>query len=118
MEVSGNLENWIEKLKVGDKVFVNTGSAIILATVDGITPAGYIKVNGALFYRNGWQRGGWDWYRPFLTEATPERIKGFYGELTIKKALAVMRETKDLSVDQAKMILHLLNADMGGEEVG
>lgn len=110
--------NWIEKLKVGDEVFVNYRFGCSLHAVQKITPAGNIKVNGLIFNANGQERGGDVWNKSFLSKATPEEIKSFRELLTIKKAIKLMRETKTITLEQAETIIDLLSErrEMEGEK--
>ena len=80
------MSNWIENLKVGDYVFVSWRMGTSLRKVEKITPKGNIKVNGIIFNKNGSKRGGDVWDTCYLSEATPEAIKSFQDEITIKKA--------------------------------
>ena len=103
------MKNWIENLKVGDYVFVSWRMETSLRRVEKITPKGNIKVNGIMFNKNGSERGGDVWSKCYLSEATPEAIKLFQEEITIKKAIKLMREIKSLTIEQANKIIELLD---------
>ena len=102
------MSNWIENLKVGDYVFVSCRMGTSLRKVEAITPKGNIKVNGMIFNKNGSERGGDVWSKCYLSEATSEEIKSFREELTIKKAIKLMREIKTINIEQANKIIELL----------
>ena len=108
MKGEKEVANWIENLKVGDKVFINWRGGCSLRTVEKITPAGNIKVNGTLFNANGQERGGDVWSKSYLSEATPEEINSFRERMTIKKAFILMKETKKITIEQAEKIIDLL----------
>ena len=102
------MAKWIENLKVGDYVFMSWRMGTSLRKVQKITPKGNIKVNGILFNRDGSERGGDIWSKCYLSEATPEAIKSFREDLTIKKALIIMHEAKSITIEQAEKIIYLL----------
>lgn len=112
------MNNWIENLKVGDYVFVSWRMGTSLRKVEKITSKGNIKVNGILFNKNGAERGGDVWSKYYLNEATPEAIKSFHEELTIKKAIKLMREIKSITIEQANKIIELLAhpTEKGGDD--
>lgn len=103
------MSNWIEKLKVGDLVFVNGRFNTALQKVEKITPAGNIKVNGVLFNSKGYERTSDKWNIRNLSQATPEAIKSYSEKLTIKKAFKLMQETKKITLEQANKIIELLD---------
>lgn len=103
------MKNWIENLKVGDLVFVNWRMGTSLRKVEKITPKGNIKVNGIMFNKNGFERGGDVWSKCYLSEATPEEIKSFQEEITIKNAIKLMRGIKTITLEQANKIIELLD---------
>lgn len=102
------MSDWIKNLKVGDYVFVFWRGGRALRKVEKITPAGNIKVNGILFNDNGTERGGYTWSRSYLAEATQEEITSFREELTIKKAIRLMHETKEITLEKALKIIEIL----------
>lgn len=102
------MKEWIKNLKLGDEVFVCWRMGKSLRTVEKITPKGNIKVGGILFNTDGSERGGDIWSRSFLAEATPESIKSFCEELTIKKAKKLMKSTKEITLGQANKIINIL----------
>ena len=110
MEGVIKLYEWIKNLKVGDKVFVCWRMGSSLKTVEKITPKGYIKVGGSLYNTDGSERNSDVWSRCSLSEATPEAIKLFGEQLTIKRAMKLMQETKELTLEQANKIIELLEA--------
>ena len=103
------MKDWIENLKVGDYVFVGWRMGTSLRKVEKITPKGNIKVNGIMFNKNGLERGGDVWDKCYLHEATPEAIKEFQNEITVKKAIKLMREIKSITIEQANKIIELLD---------
>ena len=114
-EGEGEMSNWIENLKVGDYVFVGWRTGTSLRKVEKITPKGNIKVNGIMFNKNGSERGGDVWSKCYLSEATPEAIKSFREEKTIKKAIKIMREIKTITLEQANKIIELLGTPQNDE---
>ena len=112
------MNNWLENLKVGDYVFVSWSMGTSLRKVEKITPKGNIKVNGIILNKNGSERGGDVWSKCYLSEATPEAIKSFQEEITIKKAIKLMREIKSITIEQANKIIELLDhpTEKGGVE--
>ena len=103
------MKNWTENLKVGDYVFMSWRMGTSLRKVEKITPKGNIKVNGILFNKDGSERGGDVWSKRYLSKATSEAIKSFREELTIKKAINLMREIKSITIEQANKIIELLD---------
>lgn len=103
------MNDWIKDLKVGDKVIVSSLYRKSVGTVEKITPAGNIKVNGILFNSNGWERGGGAWDRSYLSKATPENIEIIKQESTIAKAKKLMRETTNITFEQAKSIVAMFD---------
>ena len=100
--------DWIKNLKVGDKVFVCWRMGRSLRTVEKITPKGYIKVGGSLYNTDGSERNSDIWSRCYLSEATPEEIRLFAEQATIKRAIKLMQETKEITLEQASKIIDLL----------
>ena len=111
------MKDWIENLKVGDLVFVSWRMGTYLRKVEKITPKGNIQVNGIMFNKNGSERGGDVWSKCYLSEATPEAIKSFQEEITIKKAIKLMREIKTITLEQANKVIELFAhpTEKGGE---
>ena len=104
-------DNWISELKVGDLVFVNSRYLYCLRKVEAITPAGNIKVNGVIYNSNGYERGGDVYSKCYLSEATPEKLKSYYERLTINKAIKLMKETTEITLEQANKIIELLSPE-------
>lgn len=105
------MNDWIKDLKVGDKVIISIRFSEQIAKVENITPAGNIKANGRIFKPNGIERSGDVWERAYLREATPEKITEITHQNIIAKAMRLMKETKSITVEQAKNIIFLLNKD-------
>lgn len=102
------MNEWIKNLKVGDKVFVCWRMGRSLRSVEKITPKGYIKIGGSLYNTDGSERNSDVWSRCHLSEATPEAIKLFGEQLTIKRAMQLMQSTKEITLEQANKIIELL----------
>ena len=105
------MENWIKNLKNGDKVFIVNRYCRYLRTVEKITNAGNVKVNGIWFNSNGRERGGDVWSCSHLSEATEEEIIRYRQDLVIQKALKLMTETKNINYKKATKIIQLLGSD-------
>ena len=104
---------FLKKLKAGDKVIYCTWGNFrryeeYVATVEKITPSGFIKVHGILFNTNGEPRGDW---RCRLKQATPEKIKEIQETKYILETLNIMHSCEALTYEQAKAIRAAL--DMG-----
>lgn len=105
------MENWIKNLKNGDNVFIVNRYGRYLRTVEKITNAGNVKVNGIWFNSNGRERGCDVWNFSYLAEATEEEIIIYRQDLVIQKALKLMTETKKINYEQATKIIQLLSSD-------
>lgn len=103
------MNDWLKNLKVGDKVIVSCRMGDVIRTVEKITPAGNIKVNGTLFNSNGLERGGDTWNMTYLHEATPEAVQKVTNKNIIQKAINLMRNTTKITPEQAKAIIAVLN---------
>lgn len=95
-------------LKVGDKVFVCSRFGKKLATVDKITPNGFVKVNDRLFYPSGTERSGDNWNRSYLIPATEETIEDFKKKLFIQRCIKDCHNLKELTYAQAVAIEKIL----------
>ena len=102
------MNEWIKDLKVGDTVIVTRRFYEAIVKVEKITPAGNIKAGKSMFLPNGTERGGDIWNKAYLRKATPEYIERIIQNNTIKKAITLMRETSNITYEQAKTIIDLL----------
>lgn len=98
-----------ENLKAGDKVFVRYPGGRRLDFVENVTPKGFIKVRGTLFKKDGFERGGSVWYPKSIEPATEEMIAEYNKEKFIRATIEQMRETLEISYDQALKISKILN---------
>ncbi len=105
------MNKWIKNLKAGDIVFIDSRYGRSLRTVEKITTAGNIKVNGIWFNSSGSEKGGDVWNKCHLSEATEEELKSFRENVVIKKALKIMRDTKEIDYQKAIKIIQLLSSD-------
>ena len=101
------MNDWLEKLKVGDKVFVRSNSGIRLATVQRITPTGSIVVNNTQFSGGVNRSNMWDIMT--LDEATEEKIQQYKINVFIRNVYAALKINKSMNYEQAKQINELLN---------
>ena len=68
-------------VKVGDEVIEsNRFGYRHIYTVEAITPKGFIKVNGHLYYKNGLQRGSDEWHENTIYAVTPEEAQAIKRE--------------------------------------
>lgn len=87
-------KEWLESLKVGDKVFVRGHFTKAIRPVEKINK-GSIKVGGTLYNKtDGYQKGGDVWYRTYIEEVTDDILK------------EVQRENKAMNIE---MMLHGLD---------
>jgi hypothetical protein len=108
------VRDFLKNLKEGDKVIVSKRFCKSVGTVEKITPAGNIKVNGTLYTAGGVERGGDQWSKGYLYEATPAVVEEIKKENTISKALILMRNKPKITFEQAKKIVAILY-EGGGE---
>lgn len=102
------MNDWLEKLKVGDKVFVNSGSSSTLTTVQRITPTGRVVVNNTQFI-NGVNRSNM-WNIMTLEETTEEKIQRYNRRVFIHKVyVALLKISKTMNYEQAKQVNEILN---------
>lgn len=87
---------WLEKLKVGDTVFLDVKYArgrYTEETVDKVTRTQFV-VGHARFRRdNGWQVGGNKWDHYVLREPTPERIAAEVAGRLVDEVKALLGRT-------------------------
>lgn len=102
------MNEWLEKLKVGDKVFVESGSCRTLTTVQRITPTGRIVVNNTQFI-DGVNRSNM-WNIMTLEEATEEKIQKYNKRVFIHKVyVELLKISKTMNYEQAKQVNEMLN---------
>ena len=102
------MNDWLEKLKVGDKVFVNSSSSRTLTTVQRITPTGRIVVNNTQFI-GGVNRSNM-WNIMTLEETTEEKIQQYNKRMFIHKVyVAALKTKKTMNYEQAKQVNEILN---------
>lgn len=103
---------WTEKLKVGDEVVLSHRAYLTLKTVDYITPAGNIKVNGMIFNKDGTQRTSDVWAACHILEATPELKNEIYETKLIAYTKQELKKIlkMDLTVEQSKVLLKALTS--------
>lgn len=97
-----------ENLKVGDAVFVSGNFGCILHKVEKITPKGFIKVNGALYTKDGYERGGDVWCRTNITPASQDEIETYYKKRFIGEVMNKLRSVKKLNYEQAVAVNSIL----------
>ena len=105
------MKDWAKNLKAGDKVIVTTNlKGERISTVQGITPKGFIRVDGMLFYTNGSQRTN-SWYFSHIEEYTEEKAEQMRQKLVISNALSKMRNYNSnyLDYEMAVKILEILS---------
>lgn len=99
----------LKDLKAGDLVILTykkwTSKREYVAKIERITPKGFIKVNGMLFYSDGRPRGDHT-YR--IESATDEKIESIRQEEFIIKILKKIQRIEDLTYEQAAEIHNLL----------
>lgn len=107
------MANWIKNLKEGDLVIVESNLSSRIAKVEKITPSGLIKVNGVLYNKDGFMRGGDSWNMPKLREATDEAVQQVRDIQLIAKAKALMHSEKAANIngEQAEAIIKILEGD-------
>ena len=108
---------WTKSLKVGDKVIVSTNlRGERVSIVQGITPKGYIRVDGMLFYPNGSQRTS-SWYFSRIEEYTEEKAEKIRQKIVIDNALSLMRNynSNHLDYEKAEKIIAILRTPQNDE---
>lgn len=104
----------MEKLnvKVGDKViYTNSMGVDKVATVEKITPKGFIKVNGTLYTEYGVERGGSVWHRSYIKQTTPELIQQVEQINFRKYVLNKLHSLKNIEYGQAVEINKILEGE-------
>ena len=102
---------WIDNLKAGDDVIISNRYIQSVGTVEKITPAGKIKVNGLMFRKDGSQVSSDRWCLTRLLEATPEAVRKISEDKAIRKALNAAHDLKDITYEQAVKILAVLESN-------
>lgn len=99
-----------ENPKAGDKVFVHTNwGKRRLSTIEKITPKGFIKVDGALFTKAGFQRGGGPWHFCNISPASPEEIETYEKEVFVADVVSRLHSISTLDYEKAVLFHKLLN---------
>lgn len=101
------MNEWLEKLKVGDKVFVNGRSGRTLTTIQRITPTGRIVVNNTQFIDGVNRSNMWDIMT--LEEATEEKIHQYNKRVFIHMVYVALKINKTMNYEQAKQVNEILN---------
>lgn len=99
---------------MGEKLNVKKGDKVILccglrdkrvAIVDNVTPKGFIKVNGALYYDDGRKRGGSClWEINFIKKYTEEEGRKIREDMFIRSIRDKLRNIDKLTYEQAVAI--------------
>lgn len=105
-----------ENLKVGDFVFVNGRFRRSLHQVEKITPKGFIKVNGSLYTKRGWVRGGDSFAFATIQPASAEEIEQFRKEKLVADVIEKMHSVTELSYEKAVAINGILFDGEQGEK--
>lgn len=96
--------NQLSNAKVGDKVIIcgrfNDES---VGVIEKITPKGYLKVGGCLYYKNGSERST-GWNTSHIKLATDEEIEKIEKRSFCRKVLNKLHALKDISYEQAILI--------------
>lgn len=92
------------KLKKGDIVIVSRNGIKWLASIDKITPKGFVKVNGCYYYPDGTMRSKDIWNRSILLPCTKEEKKNFYKASFICKVVGIMRRVTTSRLDYEKAV--------------
>lgn len=97
------MQNNLEGVKVGDKLYVKSGhyDKGHIVTADRVTPTGRVITKSGEFNPNGRKRGEPDWQRTWARPATEDDIAGIYRNRLVQK-LTEFREWDKLSADDLK----------------
>lgn len=99
---------WLKNLKPGNKVIVRGFGYDDMEVVERITPTGRIVVKHTTYDPNGIERGSYG-LRRRLYEATPEAVEQIRRDGIIHAAVKHMRNTPNITYDQAVQILAVLD---------
>ena len=99
---------WIDNLEAGDDVIISNRYSQFVCTVEKITPAGKIKVNGLMFRKDGSEVSSDRWCLTRLLEATPEAVRKISEDKAIQRALNAAHDLKNITYEQAGKILEIL----------
>lgn len=100
------MNNWLEELKAGDKVFVRNCSGTTLETVQKITPTGRVVVNNTQFIGGTNKSNIWNIF--VLEEATEEKIKEYKIRGFIRRVFNELKLKNSMTYAQAKKINEIL----------
>ena len=96
--------NQLSNAKVGDKVIIRGHFCDEeVGVIEKITPKGYLKVGGCLYYTNGVERAT-GWYTSNIKLATDEEIEKIEKRSFCRKVLNKLHALKDISYEQAVLI--------------
>lgn len=116
------MNDWISNLKAGDFVIVNNGGwghRQIVQSVKRITPAGNVDVNGVLFDKRGFVRGGGsynDCYLSEYTDAAAERIRIIAFVSAAADKAQKLLSTRRLPLSAARGLMAATNYNVGCEQ--
>lgn len=98
------------KLKAGDKVLVCDRYGETVVKVEKITPSGFVRVQGRLYYSDGSSRSSDIWYKPWLKPWTQEKENELKREHMIAKVVDKLNKLRvsDLDYDTAVKIADIL----------
>ncbi len=116
-------QKWILNLKVGDRVFYNSGRHYlqpVAKTVEKVYPSGIVIVDGVTFNPDGQKRASGNAYHtPWISEWTQEKAMQIECENADKKNIAFLKELdiKNLTAEQRKNITAYIKEIIGWEEI-
>ena len=110
------MKNDLSNVKVGDKVILSSRfNDDRIATVEKITPKGFIKIGNSLFYQDGRERSS-GWYTSHIKLATEKEIEEIERKTFCKKVLRELHDLKEITYDQAVKVMEILKEKSNGKK--
>lgn len=102
--------NWIQKLKVGDRVMIKRQASTVLRTVEQITEIEVITDSKRFNRLTGNSIGASGWYLNSISEATPKAIADLRARVQVFDILKTINNTSwhNLSIDKIKDVYAIL----------
>lgn len=108
-KAQGGEMNALANVKVGDKIFVKSGSYDKgrIVTIDRITPSGRVITAIGHFNPNGRLRGDNSWISTYARPATEDDVAGIYRYGLVRK-MEEFRMWGRLSADDLKVVAEII----------